>query len=66
MDTRHRLDLLEILTSQDGNFNEEVGAYVTAYALSEFEIQYELEYTDRDNDDEVVEVVRMTVRIDDE
>ena len=66
MNDKQRLDLLEVLTSVDGNFDDDIGAYVTAYALNEFEVQFELEYTDRDNEDEVVEVVRASVRIADE
>ena len=57
------MDLIEILTQSDGDYNDDIGAYVTAYPLNEFDIQFELEYTDRDNEDEVIQVARFVVSL---
>jgi len=56
-------DLIELLTEGDGSYNDEIGAYVTAYALGEDELRVELEYIDRDSDEEeVIEVKTFTVK----
>ena len=63
MNSKQRLDLIEVLTASDGDYDENIGAYVSAYPLNEFDIQFELEYTDRDNEDEVVEIARFVVSL---
>lgn len=68
MTSKELLDVVEVLTSQDGNFNEEIGAYVTAYPVTkntdyDAAVAVELEYVDRDNNDEVIEVKTFTIYI---
>lgn len=58
-------DVIETLCSEDGQFNEEIGAYVSAYPIAEDKVVVELEYVDPDNDDEVVDVKIFTVTIED-
>ena len=65
MTDKHKLDVIEIVTAQDGQFNDEINAYVTAYPTSETEIVVEIEYCDVDNDLEVIETVSFTVTIND-
>jgi len=55
------LDLVEVLTKSDGQFNEEINAYVTAYPVGEDRLIIELEYVDTDNDHEVVDTKVFTV-----
>jgi hypothetical protein len=56
------LDLVEVLTAQDGQFNDELQAYVTAYPINDgTQVVYEIEYVDQDNDFEVIETVTHTV-----
>lgn len=60
--TKHKLDLIEIITGQDGQFNDELQAYVTAYPINDGnEIIVEVEYVDVENDFEVIETVSHSV-----
>lgn len=65
MTDKHKLDVIEIITAQDGQFNDEINAYVTAYPTSENTVVVEVEYCDVDNDLEVIETVSYTVTIND-
>jgi len=58
-------DIMEVLTMQDGQFNEEISAYVTAYACGEDQVAVELEYVDPDDDEdmEIVQVKKFTIVI---
>jgi hypothetical protein len=60
---KHQKDLLEVLTREDGQYNSEIGAYVTAYALSEDKVAFEFEYVDEDNEFEVIETISFTVLV---
>lgn len=43
-------DVLSTLVSQDGQFDDEIGAYVTAYPIDDDKLSVELEFYDQDND----------------
>lgn len=55
---------MTVLSEQDGQFNEELGAYVSAYPVADDEFAVEFEYVDRDNDDEVIQVKRFSLFVD--
>lgn len=57
------IDLVQVLTAQDGQFNEEINAHVTAYPISESAIVVELEYVDSENSEEIIEVVTFTINL---
>lgn len=60
--TKDIRDLLEVLTAQDGQFNEQISAYVTAYVFDESNVAFELEYVDTETEDfDIVKVTRFTV-----
>jgi len=59
-------DLFEVLTAQDGQFNDELNAYVTAYVYDTNKVAIELEYVDIDNDHEVIQVIKFRVIVEDE
>jgi len=61
MTDQHKVDLIEVLTNLDGQWYDEINAYVTAYPISEDKIVVELEYADTDNQDEIVETISFTV-----
>ena len=63
MTSKHQLDLIQVLTSQDGQYNEEVGAYVTAYPVQGGRVVVELEYVDIDNEEQVIEVIAHSVQL---
>ena len=66
MSNKYTKDLLEVMTAQDGQFNDEINAYVTSYAYEGNRVSYELEYVDTDTEDfEIIETVRFTVTIED-
>jgi hypothetical protein len=55
-------DLVTVLSAQDGEFNEDLGAYVSVYPTrDEDELVVELEYVNRDLDDEVIQVKRFSL-----
>lgn len=56
-------DLLRLLEESDGQFNEELNAYVSAYPVSDDELAIEFEYVDKDNDEEVIEVKRYSLTV---
>lgn len=64
---KHLRDLIEVLTAQDGSFNEELQAYVTAYPINftdtSADVVYEIEYVDVENDFEVIETHSFTVSV---
>lgn len=63
MTDQHRVDLIEVLTNLDGQWYDEINAYVTAYPISEDKIVVELEYADTDNQDEIIENVTFNITI---
>lgn len=55
--------LITIITDQDGQFNEEINAYVSIYQVDDDEVAIEFEYINQDNEDEVIEVKRFTLTV---
>jgi hypothetical protein len=60
---KYLIDVIEVLTAGDGNFNEGISAFVTAYPISEDTLAVELEYVDSENDNEVIEVKSFEIKI---
>lgn len=66
MSRKHRADAVEVLSSGDGNYNETIQAYVTAYLISDNKMSLELEYVDLDNDLEIIETRTFTLTIEED
>ena len=59
---KNQLDLIEVLTAQDGQYNDELQAYVTIYPILEgSQLVVEIEYVNPDNDHEVIQTVSHSV-----
>lgn len=59
--SKYFTDILSAIDDNDGNFLEDISAYVSVYPISDNKIVVELEYTDPSNDDEVIETKSFTL-----